>query len=104
MDHELIDIPEEISSRDMILGQVVQAVNNLTKTVDDFKESNQSEHKEFSKRLEEGDQYLFIFKLSRCAVSWLDRQGAIKGALLVFLFLLTDWISRYLYWDFFSKP
>lgn len=79
-----IDIPRECS-RDLILGQVVQAVNGLI-------ESNQADHDKIFKRLEEGDQYLFIFKASRCSLSWLNRNGFLKWGLIGSIFTAAGWL------------
>lgn len=65
-----IELPTECN-RDLILGQVVSALNSLC-------ESNKEEHDKIFKRLDEGDQYLFIFKASRCTFSWLNRNGFVK--------------------------
>ncbi len=84
-------------SRDIVLGQVVGALNGLIA-------SNQEDHARIFARLDEGDKYLFIFKASRCSFEWLDRQGAIKYTMLLIAFFILDWFSRSLYWGIFPKP
>lgn len=82
---------------DVTLGMVVQAINEL-------KGQNADEHKKIFARLDEGDQYLAVFKLSRCGFSWLNRNGVLKYSLAAAGFLILDWASRYFYWDIFPKP
>jgi len=79
-----IKIPPECS-RDIILGQVVQAVNCLTT-------SNKNEHDKIFARLDEGDKYLFVFKASRCTFSWLGRNGVLKWGLVGSAFTAIGWI------------
>lgn len=88
---------QDPANRDLTLGLVLEKLDNLQK-------SNDAEHSRIFKRLEEGDQYFAVFKLSRCAFSWLDRQGAVKWALMAIIFFCADWASRYLYWGVFTKP
>ena len=91
-----IELPSECN-KDMVLGEVVGALNSLI-------ESNKTDHDKIFKRLEEGDQYLFVLKLSSCAFGWLNRNGIVKGTLAMLAFFIVDWVSRYLYWDIFTKP
>lgn len=93
---KLVEVPKELS-KDILLGQVVEALNNLIK-------SNKKDHDKIFARLDEGDQYFALFKVSRCLFSWLDEQGVIKYGLYLLGFFVIDWVSRSLYWDLFPKP
>ena len=67
-------VPVEIEageSPDMLLGQLVQAVNALI-------QKNDEEHRKIFDRLDDGDKYLAVLKFSRCSLHWLDRQGLFK--------------------------
>ena len=88
---------QDPANRDITLGMIIAKL-------EDMKRSNDDDHQKIFKRLEEGDQYFAVFKLSRCAFSWLDRQGAVKWALMAVVFFCADWMSRYLYWGVFPKP
>ncbi len=79
-----IVIPPE-GGRDIILGQVVQAVNTLI-------ESNREDHAKIFARLDEGDKYLFVFKASRCTFDWLNRNGFLKWGLIGSAFAVGGWI------------
>lgn len=79
-----IAFPPECS-RDLILGQVVQAVNGLI-------ESNTKDHDKIFARLEEGDRYLFVFKASRCSLAWLSRNGFLKWGLVGSAFAAIGWL------------
>jgi hypothetical protein len=81
----------------MLLGSIVTSLNEL-------KEQNKQEHEKIFKRLDDGEQYLLVLKLSRCALGWLDRNGIIKCMLLAILFFAADWISRYAYWSLYPRP
>lgn len=83
-DPALIDIPA-VCNRDVVLGQVVQAVNALTT-------SNKEDHDKIFARLDEGDKYLFVFKASKCTLSWLNRNGFIKIGLLSILTGFIGWL------------
>lgn len=83
-----IEIPKD--NRDLVLGQVVGALNSLI-------DSNKEDHAKIFKRLEEGDQYFAVFKFSRCAFSWLGGISALKGAGIVLGLLLADLATHYLY-------
>jgi len=76
-------LPE--SSRDLLLGQVVQAVNGLIV-------SNKADHDKIFAQLEEGNRYLFIFKASRCSFDWLNRNGFLKWGLLGTVCGLIGWL------------
>lgn len=78
-----IEIPPECS-RDLLLGQVVQAVNSLI-------ESNKQDHEKIFARLDEGDRYLFVFKASRCSLAWLNRNGFLKYGLVCSAFAAIGW-------------
>ena len=82
-----IEVPPECS-RDLILGQVVQAVNCLTAT-------NKEDHDKIFARLDEGDKYLFVFKASRCTFDWLNRNGFLKWGLVGSLFAALGWLVGY---------
>lgn len=67
-------VPIEITegeSQEMLLGQLVQAVNALIV-------KNNEEHKKIFERLDDGDKYLAVLKFSRCSLHWLDSQGLFK--------------------------
>ncbi len=72
-------------NRDLVLGQLVQAVNTLTK-------SNAADHAKIFARLEEGDQYFMAFKVSRCAFGWLNRNGILKLTVAGTIFTAFGWI------------
>jgi hypothetical protein len=84
-------------NRDVTLGMIIEKLDSM-------KEQNDEDHQKIFARLDEGDQYFAVFKVSRCLLTWLDHQGAVKYFLLIVCFFLADWISRYLYWDIFPKP
>lgn len=80
-----IEIPPEVS-RDLILGQLVQAVNSLIKT-------NREEHDRIFARLDESEKYLFVFKASRCSFDWLSRNGFLKWSLLCSACAAIGWVA-----------
>lgn len=74
-------VPIEVvggESQELLMGQVVQAINALIAT-------NKEDHEKIFQRLDDGDKYLAILKFSRCSIHWLDRQGFFKvlGTILV---------------------
>lgn len=92
-----IQIVTEPSNHDMTLGALVQAFK-------DMQEANTRDHKKIFERLDEGDQYLAVLKISGCAFSFLTKSGIVKYAIIGASFMFLDWLSRYFYWDIFPKP
>jgi hypothetical protein len=80
-----IQIPLDCS-KDMVLGQVVEAVNGL-------RESNEKDHQKIFERLDEGDKYLAVLKVSRCMFTWLDGNGAFYALLSAAFLLVVGWAT-----------
>ena len=80
-----IQIPSDCS-KDMVLGQVVEAINGL-------RESNEKEHQKIFERLDEGDQYMAVLKISHCAFSLLDGNGLFYGLLSLAFIVVVGWAT-----------
>ncbi|OPX80431.1 MAG: hypothetical protein A4E45_00051 [Methanosaeta sp. PtaB.Bin039] len=91
-------------NRDVTLGIIIEKLDELGNKFMEVCQQNATDHDKIFKRLDEGDQYFVVFRMSRCAFRWLDKNGAVKWGLLVTAFFIADWVSRYLYWDIFPKP
>lgn len=75
------------------LGQVIERLDTLI-------ESNKKEHEEIRDRLADNEKSVIIFKLSRCALGWLDKRGLLKwAAASAFVFIIDsatkciDWVK-----------
>lgn len=74
-------VPIEVvggESQELLMGQVVQAINALIAT-------NKEDHEKIFKRLDDGDKYLAVLKFSRCSIQWLDQQGLFKVLGTIFI-------------------
>jgi hypothetical protein len=61
----------------------------------DLIEANEKDHKKIFERLDENDKNTVVLKLSRCAFSWLDKNGLIKWGVLASFGLVMDYFIRH---------
>ena len=93
-----------IDNREVTLGMIIEKLDNWEKVFAAHCSKTDASLEEAFKRLDQQDQYLFVFKVSKCVMTWFDKNGLVKWALIFVCFFIADWISRALYWDTFSKP
>jgi hypothetical protein len=88
----------EEASQDLLLGQLIQAVNDL-------KAKNEEDHEEIKAILKDHEECLEIFKFSKCKVMpWMGRNKWVIGVIFCSLSIWIsslDWLNRWLQWAFF---
>jgi len=75
-------------------------VGKILERLDTLIESNKQEHEDIKARLADNEKSVIIFKLSRCALGWLDKKGLLKwAAASAFVYIIdqltkcADWIK-----------
>jgi len=63
------------ADKSLLLGHLISEVQNLRR-------ENSDEHLKIFARLDESDKYIAILKISRCALSGLDKYGLVKAAII----------------------
>ena len=91
-------------NREVTLGMIIEKLDNWESVFAKYILEVDSRLNTAEKRLDEQSQYLFVFKISKCAFEWLDHNGFVKWTFVLICFFVADWISRALFWDVFPKP
>lgn len=78
-DNEVLDLRGD---KAVLLGRLAEALEYLRLDIANLKKANDEDHTKIFDRLNEGEDYMFILKLSRCALSRLDDYGIFKALIL----------------------
>jgi len=83
-----------------VIGAMLAGMNYIGAALD----QNLADHQDIKARLDTHDNYLVIFRVSRCTLNWLKDSSNLKWAVIMGIFFTVDWVSRWLYWNIFTRP
>lgn len=89
-------------NREITLGMIIEKLDTWEKIFAAKFGTHDAQLEEVFKRLDQQEQYLFVFKISKCAFSWLDQNGFVKWALIFFVIMVIDQLNRIIYWEYMS--